>query len=564
MNRALTRPFCDEEIKLAAFQLAAFKARAQMVSLDFSIRIIGTKWGGLFALRLCNFILKIITKLLANRLKGILKNLISPNQSAFVSGRLIQDNVIVAHEAFHSLKLRKSRLVGQMAIKIDFDKAYDRIEWDFLAMVLRKMGFDSKWVHWVMECVSTVSFSIFANGEKKASFVPSRGLRQGDPLSPYLFIIVADVLSKLISHSLQNREIFGFKITRLCPTLTHLFFADDMLLFLKAEDTECQKILDLLKVYYEASGQRGRFKSAAFEFIIEKVISKLQGWKQKLLSQAGREILIEVVVQAIPSYAMLALSKFQGGLGFCDFQAFNSALLARQGWRLVKYPNSFCARILKGIYFPHTDFMHASKGRQPSWSWTSLLQGRQLLQQGIRWKINSGSNALFWEDCWIPGLPNFKIYSSKPIGTEVVTVEDVIDPIRKSWNLNLLCSQVSEPEVQAISSIPISLAPTEDSLIWHFEATRSVYCEVRLPCCHDGKLWVFQPHSIVFISGSELLLEANLEVEGSPENSSLLVAGMSKCACFKGEFVQTKVCFLLNVPTVSYDSENYGTYPFWL
>ncbi|XP_028095770.1 uncharacterized protein LOC114293006 [Camellia sinensis] len=600
MNYDLTRPFCDEEIKSAAFQLGAFKAPGPDGFPGFFYQNYWDEVGGSvctavrsffnggYILRelnqtnlvlipkvsnrtllsqfrpisLCNFILKIITKLLPNRLKGILKSLISPNQSAFVSGRLIQDNVIVAHEAFHSLKLRKSGLVGQMAIKIDFDKAYDRIESDFLAMVLRKMGFDSQWVHWVMECVSTVSFSIFANGEKRASFVPSRGLRQGDPLSPYLFIIVADVLSKLISHSLQNREISGFKITRLCPTLTHLFFADDMLLFLKAEDTEYQKILDLLKVCCEASGQRvnfnkssvqfslnvapavcdsicalfgfkissshakylglpsfwGRSKSAAFEFIIEKVISKFQGWKQKLLSKAGREILIKAVVQAIPSYAQkclgkakhamacfafpkhfcaklnsyisnfwwrgepdhkgihwiswgqLALPKFQGGLGFRDFQAFNSALLARQGWRLVKYPNSFCARILKGIYFPHTDFMHASKGRRPSWGWASLLQGRQLLQQGIRWQINSSSPALFWEDCWIPGLPDFKVYSSKPIGTEVVTVEDVIDPLHKSWNLDLLRSQVSEPEVQAISSIPISLAPTEDSLIWHFEA----------------------------------------------------------------------------------------------
>ncbi|XP_028073980.1 uncharacterized protein LOC114276380 [Camellia sinensis] len=111
-----------------------------------------------------------LKKILVNCLKPILKNFISPNQSAFVSGRMIQDNIIVAHEAFHALKLKKSGVVGNMAIKLDFNKAYDRIEWDFLAAILQKLGYHPKWINWVMECVSTVSFSIFANGEKKSLF----------------------------------------------------------------------------------------------------------------------------------------------------------------------------------------------------------------------------------------------------------------------------------------------------------------------------------------------------------------------------------------------------------
>ncbi|GMP80470.1 hypothetical protein CsSME_00035555 [Camellia sinensis var. sinensis] len=250
------------------------------------------------------------------------------------------------------------------------------------------------------------------NGEQKASFVPTRGLRQGDPLSPYLFILVADVLSNLLSKSLRGRQISGFKIARHCPTLSHLLFADDVLLFLKADISECQKVLDLLSTYCVALGQLINFdkssvrfssnvspslcssictlsglqvslpnakylglplfwersKAEAYEFLIEKVVSKLQGWKMKLLSQAARETLIKAVVQVIPSYAMacfafpknfcaklnsyirgfwwgrdmdgkgihwvgwekLVLSKFQGRLGFRDFNMFNLALLARQ------------------------------------------------------------------------------------------------------------------------------------------------------------------------------------------------------------------------------------------
>lgn len=99
---------------------------------------------------LCNFSVKVITKVLANRLKSILQEVISLNQSAFVPGRLIQGNILVAHEAFHALKLKKKGLDGFMALKLDFNKAYDRVEWDFVDALMGKMGFHSKWVHWVM------------------------------------------------------------------------------------------------------------------------------------------------------------------------------------------------------------------------------------------------------------------------------------------------------------------------------------------------------------------------------------------------------------------------------
>ncbi|XP_028069906.1 uncharacterized protein LOC114272415 [Camellia sinensis] len=103
--------------------------------------------------------MKVITKILANRLKGILSAVVSQNQSTFVGGRLIQDNIIVAHEAFHVMKLRKGKM-EDVAIKVDFNKAYDRVDWNFLKALLVKMGFHSQWIQWVMECITTVSFSI--------------------------------------------------------------------------------------------------------------------------------------------------------------------------------------------------------------------------------------------------------------------------------------------------------------------------------------------------------------------------------------------------------------------
>lgn len=147
---------------------------------------------------LCNFSYKILTKLMVNRLKPFMPSLITENQSAFVSDRQIQDNIIVAHELFHHLKLTRSGHCGAFGLKLDMNKAYDRVEWNFLEAVLRKMGFSHKWVSLVMGCVSTSTLSVLINGKAGSFFKPSRGLRQGDPLSPFLFLFVNDVLSKMI------------------------------------------------------------------------------------------------------------------------------------------------------------------------------------------------------------------------------------------------------------------------------------------------------------------------------------------------------------------------------
>ncbi|XP_028056948.1 uncharacterized protein LOC114260948 [Camellia sinensis] len=131
------------------------------------------------------------------------------------------------------------------------------------------------------------------------------------------------------------------------------------------------------------------------------------------------------------NWGLLSMSKLEGGLGFRDFHKFNLALLARQGWRLVKYPQSFCARILKGIYFAHSNFMEASKGQRAFWAWASILQGRDLLLQGIRWQVNSGTEAKFWENKWIPYVPGFKVTSPKPRGNDFQTGCDAIDSMTK-------------------------------------------------------------------------------------------------------------------------------------
>ncbi|ONI21875.1 hypothetical protein PRUPE_2G095500 [Prunus persica] len=137
---------------------------------------------------LCNFSYKILSKVLANRIKPLLPMIISQAQSAFVAERQIHDNILIAYEVFHFLKLRKAKKSFEMGIKLDMNKAYDRVEWNFLREVMLKMGFRSRWVHLIMRFITTVTFSVVLNGQLGKKFMLSRGIRQGDPFSPYRFL----------------------------------------------------------------------------------------------------------------------------------------------------------------------------------------------------------------------------------------------------------------------------------------------------------------------------------------------------------------------------------------
>ena len=144
---------------------------------------------------------------------------------------------------------------GFMAVKLDISKAYDRVKWSFLEKNPLKLGFQDSWVDLIMECITTVSYSILVNGEPKSLITPSRGLRQWDPLSPYLFMFCAEGLNTLFLNAALRGEIQGFSICRNGPKLTHLFFADDCLIFCRSTLEECNKIQELLTYYEVASGQ---------------------------------------------------------------------------------------------------------------------------------------------------------------------------------------------------------------------------------------------------------------------------------------------------------------------
>lgn len=152
-----------------------------------------------------------------------------------------------------------------MALKVDLNKAFDRVEWDFLLDVLRKMGFGVLWCKWIHACLTIYELEFIVNGDSIGCIKPQRGLRQGDPISPYLFIIVADVLSRQISKAMTLGSLSGIKMAHACHVVSHIFFADDSLFFWKATHAECSAIIRILESYCQASGQIVNFaKSSAF------------------------------------------------------------------------------------------------------------------------------------------------------------------------------------------------------------------------------------------------------------------------------------------------------------
>uniref|UniRef100_A0A2N9FN80 Protein kinase domain-containing protein n=1 Tax=Fagus sylvatica TaxID=28930 RepID=A0A2N9FN80_FAGSY len=497
---------------------------------------------------LCNVIYKLISKVLANRLKIILPTIVSESQSAFVPGRLITDNILVAFETLHHMQHQRTARRCSMALKLDMSKAYDKVEWKYLQRVMEQMGFNSKWVTLMMECISSVSYSILVNGEPHGYIKPSRGLRQGDPLSPYLFLLCAEGFHSLLQKEKIAGDLKGVSISRGGPKITHLFFADDSLLFCRATTGDVNRIQGILTQYENASGQQinrqkttiffskstphsaksaiqnmlgvpvikqyerylglpsfiGRAKYSSFAQIKERVWSKLKGWKEKLISQAGREILIKSVAQAIPAYAMscfrlpnrlikeievlirrfwwgqngdkgkmhwlpwntLCKSKANGGIGFRELGSFNEALLAKQVWRLLHNSSSLFYKVFKSKYFPRCSILEAQLSSTSSYAWKSIMSARDLIKKGSIWRVGSGSNIQIWGDRWLPAPHHHSITSPRCTNQSISQVAHLIDPQSRTWKEELIREIFLPHDAAAILGVPLSLRHQNDSLVW--------------------------------------------------------------------------------------------------
>ncbi|XP_074300009.1 uncharacterized protein LOC141631206 [Silene latifolia] len=277
--------------------------------------------------------------------------LVGDFQNAFVPGRNIGDNILYTNEILQKISSSRNGRMGRMAFKADMSKAYDRLDWNFIRGTLHLMGFPPNFIQLIMKCITTVSYEILVNGVPSRRIYPSCGLRQGDPLSPYIFVLCTEVLSLNILRMEKEGLIQGIKVSRNSIPTSHMLFADDSMFFIEGSSKSCESLDKVIKDYCHASGQvindnkssmmissssslsfarkclktfnipcgtnlgsylgiptdaglsgGNRSKREIFEFIIDKVRKRLSSWNCILLSPAGRLALISSVLSSLSVY----------------------------------------------------------------------------------------------------------------------------------------------------------------------------------------------------------------------------------------------------------------------
>ncbi|XP_043717945.1 uncharacterized protein LOC122665877 [Telopea speciosissima] len=328
---------------------------------------------------------------MANNLKDVLELLISPAQSAFIPNRFISDNIYTAHEIFHYINHKKKGKQKLLTLKLDMRKAYDRVEWEFIDKLLHRFGFADHWVQMVLSCLRSVSYILMINGAMCGKVIPSRGIRQDDPLSLALFILCSQALSSLLVKAGNEGLLKGIQLAEVC----HLQECLNIYCKASGQAVNLQKstlsfspnvhskfrrwFSQILKVKYDKGPNKysglptsfGTSKAKLFQEISAKAGKHFDGWKNHLLSHAAKEIMMKSVAFSLSNYASshfklpashhshlkrtttnlfwgdgsdkkkihwiswfrLCLSKQKGGLGFRDPTLYNKVEISwRQRW----------------------------------------------------------------------------------------------------------------------------------------------------------------------------------------------------------------------------------------
>ncbi|GJV48237.1 hypothetical protein Tco_1438449 [Tanacetum coccineum] len=358
----MVRDVTDDEIKSVMFSMgddrapgpdgftaAFFKKAWDVVGGDITcaIRDFFLQW----PISCCNVLYKCISKIIANRVKEGLGDIVSINQSAFVPGRRISDNILLTQELMRNYHRRRGP--PRCAFKVDIQKAYDTVDWKFLETILVGFGFHPKMVQWIMVCVSGASYSISVNGNVHGWFKGKRGLRQGDPLSPYLFTLVMEILTLLLQRKVRNSDEFQYH--HLCEQqrIINLCFADDLFLFARGHPSSVSVIMDALEEFKQVSGLVPSIpKSTAYFCNVPNAIKAS-------------------ILNSMP---------------------FAEGVLSVRESLWVKWVHTYK---LKGRSFWDVPYRGDA-----SWGWRKLLQIRSTIRHFIWHKINNGKSTSVWFNRW--------------------------------------------------------------------------------------------------------------------------------------------------------------------
>lgn len=394
-----------------------------------------------------NIIPKLISKVLANRLRLLLPKLISPNQTAFMHGRQISENFLVTREILHHIQFSKKPAVF---MKIDFAKAFDSIEWEFLIEVMKARGFPQKWINWIEVLLKTASSRVIITGQMSDFFSHKRGLRQGDPLSPMLFNLVADVFQRMVT---AVNELLDRGITRRVKNAIQAFqYADDTAVIASADADSLISLKLIIRLFASFSGLRVNYAKSIFvpinipqeqmqlvseimgctrsQFpvqylgmpltvskptketflpLIENIEKKLGGWQGKMISRGGRLQLVQSVLSTVPTYHMMCFRIPQWVLNRIDRirrqflwgkNQDNVRGISLLNWRETCYPKQYGGLAITNLKVANISLLLRWLWKlycEPDSLWTiimMILKRRGPIADGPRVWVKMGS--FFW------------------------------------------------------------------------------------------------------------------------------------------------------------------------
>ncbi|KAJ0550121.1 putative RNA-directed DNA polymerase [Helianthus annuus] len=367
---------------------------------------------------------KIISKTLANRVKGVITSVVSNVQSAFLSNRNIVDGPLILNELVSWAKRSKKTF---FIFKADIEKAYDTISWKFLISVLTFMGFPAKWRNWVMGIFFSGRASVLVNGSPTGEFQYRRGLRQGDPLSPFLFVLAMEALHVMMTKAVNDGLFSGVQLPNNGPYFSHMFFADDAIFMGQWDEGNLKNLRRILRCFYLVSGlkvnqrksylygvgkEEEEIQSLAYHIRCNPaplaVVKTIEGIRRKFLwGGCGVNNKIRWV-----RWEKIVASKKFGGLGVGGIKELNLALLLKWWWRLKSDPDQLWVKVVESIHH-NTRIVNQIPVKKSSVGvWKNIVGvEKDFRKYGIMVgnklvsNVGNGKKTMFWVDSWINGEP---------------------------------------------------------------------------------------------------------------------------------------------------------------
>ncbi|XP_024011306.1 uncharacterized protein LOC112086570 [Eutrema salsugineum] len=308
-----------------------------------------------------------------SELKGMMSRLIDPNQTAFVENRLLMESILLATELVKDY--HKVSISGRSALQIDISKAFDSLQWPFILNALKAMQFPPQFIHWIRLCITSASFSVQVNGELAGFCRSERGLRQGCALSPYLFVMSMNVLTKMLDAAAKRREI-GYHPRCQNLSLTHLCFADDVMVFTDGKQRSIDGVLKVFRQFARLSG---------LQISVEKSTIYMAG-----ISQTERE-------------AILANFPFASGqlpVRYLGLPLLTKCMTVGDYKPLIEKQSLWKKWVFLYLIRKDTFWSVGDKQNAGSWMWRKILKLRPLARDFHRVEVKSGSNTSFWYDHW--------------------------------------------------------------------------------------------------------------------------------------------------------------------